>query len=127
MREEAGFTLLELLVAFAILAVAMAGMLQAFGGGLDSVRRTQAVGESWSAARSLLERVGTELPVEAGQRSGTDGSGFAWTVAIRPRKSALDQVKTPERAYALFDVVVTVSRAGAPPATLQTVRLAPAR
>ena len=126
MREEAGFTLLEVLVAFAILAVALAGMLQAFGGGLDTVRRTQAANETWSAARSLLERVGTELPLEAGQRSGTDESGLAWTVAIRPRKNALDQVKAHERAYALFDVAVTVSRAGAPVATLQTIRLAPA-
>ena len=126
MREEAGFTLLEVLVAFAILAVALAGMLQAFGGGLDTVRRTQAANETWSAARSLLERVGTELPLEAGQRSGTDESGLAWTVAIRQRKSALDQVKAHERAYALFDVAVTVSRAGAPVATLQTIRLVPA-
>ena len=126
MREEAGFTLLEVLVAFAILAVALAGMLQAFGGGLDTVRRTQAANETWSAARSLLERVGTELPLEAGQRSGTDESGLAWTVAIRQRTSALDKVKAHERAYALFDVAVTVSRAGAPVATLQTIRLAPA-
>jgi general secretion pathway protein I len=127
MREEAGFTLLEVLVAFAILAVALAGMLQAFGGGLDTVRRTEAANESWSAARSLLERVGTELPLEAGQRSGTDEAGFAWTVAIRPRKSALDQVKVHDRPYGLFEVTVTVSRAGAPAASLQTIRLAPAR
>jgi general secretion pathway protein I len=125
-HAEAGFTLLEVLVAFAILAVAMAAVLQAFGGGLDAVRRTEAASQSWSAARSLLDRVGPELPIVPGMRSGTDEAGSAWTVLIGRRKSALDQMKGAERPYALFDVLVTVEAAGTAPATLQTVRLAPA-
>jgi general secretion pathway protein I len=125
-RAEAGFSLLEVLVAFAILAVAMTAVLQAFGGGLDAVRRTQAANETWSAARSLLDRVGPELPLVPGLRNGTDASGAAWTVLINRRRSPLDQMKGFERPYALFDVVVTVSASGTAPATLQTVRLAPA-
>ena len=125
-RTEAGFTLLEVLVAFAILAVAMAAVLQAFGGGLDAVRRTETASHSWSLARSLLDRVGTELPIAPGLRNGEDGSGTAWTVLINRRKSPLDQLKAVERPYALYDVVVTVSAPGTAPATLQTVRMAPA-
>ena len=104
----------------------MAAVLQAFGGGLDAVRRTEAASHSWSLARSLLDRVGTELPIAPGLRNGEDGSGTAWTVLINRRKSPLDQLKAVERPYALYDVVVTVSAPGTAPATLQTVRMAPA-
>jgi general secretion pathway protein I len=118
--------LLEVLVAFAILAVAMTAVLQAFGGGLDAARRTETATQSWSLARSLLDRVGTELPIDPGLRNGEDEAGTAWTVLISRRKSALDQLKAVEHPYALYDVVVTVSAPGTTPATLQTVRLAPA-
>ena len=87
--DQAGFTLLELLVAFAILAVAMAAMLQAFSGGLDAARRTDRASEALAAARSLLERVGTELPVVIGLHSGGDAFGANWSVRIERRQSPL--------------------------------------
>jgi general secretion pathway protein I len=124
-QDEAGFTLLEVLVAFAILAVAMAAVLQAFGGGLDGARRSEELSQSLAVARSTLDRVGTELPIAPGLRSG-EADGVAWQVSIARRKSALDQLKDVERPYALFDVVVTVVEPGAAPVSLATVRVAPA-
>jgi general secretion pathway protein I len=122
-RREAGFTLLEVLVAFAIMAVAMTALLQAFGGGLVAARRTDAASQSLAAARSLLERVGSELPIESGTRTGGNAE-FQWQISVARRKSPLDQIKEPEPRYALFDVVVTVTATGAAPVSLATVRMA---
>ena len=63
MRDESGFALLEVLIAFAILAVAMAAALQAFTGGIETTRRTEAESAALAAARSLMERIGPELPL----------------------------------------------------------------
>ena len=124
-RGEGGFTLLEVLVAFAIMAVAMAAILQAFSGGLDATRRSQAAGEALSTARSLLDRVGAELPIVPGLRSGGSASSPSWSVRIARRKSPLDDLQESERSYALFDVVVSVTVPGAAPVSLATVRMAP--
>ncbi len=126
-RGEAGFTLLEVLVAIAILAVAMAATLQAFSGGLDATRRGEAANEALSTARSLLDRVGTELPIAPGLRSGGSAAGPSWSVQVARRKSPLDDLQGAERFYALFDVVVRVTVPGAAPVSLATVRLAPGR
>jgi general secretion pathway protein I len=122
--RERGFTLLEVLVAFAILAVAMTALLQGFGQGLTAARRTDAAGEALAEARSMLDRVGTELPLTVGATQGS-AAGLEWRLEIAPRKSALNQVKS-ERPYALFDVMVTVAGADSAPVSLTTVRLAPA-
>lgn len=121
---EAGFTLLEVLVAFAILAVALTAVLQAFGGGLESVRRADAAALSLAKARSLLERVGAELAIAPGVLNGGE-EGAGWSISISRRKSPLDQMKGLEMRYALYDVVVTVAEPGAAPVSLATVRLAP--
>ncbi len=121
---EAGFTLLEILVAFAILAVALTAVLQAFGGGLESVRRADAAALSLAKARSLLERVGTELAIAPGVLSGGEEEA-GWSVSIARSKSPLDRVKGFGRRYALYEVTVTVTAPGAAPVSLATVRLAP--
>lgn len=126
-RGEAGFTLLEVLVAFAILAVAMTATMQAFSGGLNAARRSEAASEALSTARSLLERVGTELPIAPGLRSGGSAPGPSWSVQVARRKSPLDGLQGAEWSYALYDVVVSVTVPGAAPVSLATVRLAPAR
>ncbi len=123
--DQAGFTLLELLVAFAILAVAMAATLQAFSGGLDAARRTESASEALAAARSLLDRVGTEIPIEPGRYRGGEERGTSWSIRIERRNSPLDRLAQPERFYALFDVMVTAAVPGSEPVSLATVRLAP--
>jgi general secretion pathway protein I len=85
--RSAGFTLLEALIAFAILALALTALLQGTLGGL---RTTQAAGrteEALARARSRLAAL-EAAPIRAGDQRGQDGGGFAWRTRIVPAESA---------------------------------------
>jgi general secretion pathway protein I len=80
MRAERGFTLLEVLVAFAIAALALGVMFRAIGTGLGSAAVAARYQQALSRARSHLAAAGVRLV--PGTQSGEDGGGFSWRVRI---------------------------------------------
>jgi general secretion pathway protein I len=110
---EYGFALLEVLVALAIAAIALAVL---FRGALDGVYATRVAGrygEAVALARSHLSASGI-API-AGDREGDDGNGFHWHVRVRRVGSAAfggsreDATATSSAAVDLFAVTVWVS------------------
>ncbi len=83
---DRGFTLLEVLVAFAIAALALAALTQGAAGGLRSARVAGHVQEALSRARSHL--VAAALAPAAGEQQGEDGGGYAWRVTTAPVRTA---------------------------------------
>lgn len=76
---EAGFTLIEVLVAFAVLAIVLVPLLQVFGGGLGSTQTARAYTQAALLARSKLDEMGVEAPLVEGEETGTfDAPGFRW-------------------------------------------------
>lgn len=83
MRDEQGFTLLEVLVAFVIAALAL-GVL--FHGSLGGLRTAQVAGryeEAVTRAQSHLAAL-TAGSLTPGDRQGEDGNGFHWRVRVAP-------------------------------------------
>ena len=72
-RRQKGFSLLEVLVAFSILALSMGVLMQIFSGGLHNVELSGHHVKAVAIARSLLARLGSETPVLAGEQSGEFG------------------------------------------------------
>lgn len=81
-RREAGFTLLEALVAFIIAALALAALTQGAAGGLQSARLSGHYQEALSRARSRLATL-SAAPAPGEQR-GDDGGGYLWRVSVTP-------------------------------------------
>lgn len=119
-----GFTLIEILIAFAIMAVALVTLLRVFGGGLATTARLERSSAVLSLARSTLERVGADIPLVAGQQSGVTPDGMAWVLDIRPA-GLIDAQAVPTAQLLPYEVAITVSAAGVSPVTLTTLRLAP--
>jgi general secretion pathway protein I len=77
-----GFTLLEVLVAFTILALVMGALLRVFSGGMRTaeVARDHAVGTL--LAESKLAAIGIEEPLVEGERTGVFDNGYRWHYSI---------------------------------------------
>ncbi len=103
--RDGGFTLLEVLVAFAIAALALGVLFEGAVGGIRSTRIADRTEEALSRARSHLAAVGQGTPLGPGTQEGDDGSGFHWSVRIRPLQSAL----TSSSRVVLYAVQVTES------------------
>jgi general secretion pathway protein I len=84
-RGERGFTLLEVLLAFALLATAMGLLIGMLSGGLRQIGDSAQATEASLHAQSLLDAVGTLEPLAEGHREGDwDDHRFRWTLDIEP-------------------------------------------
>lgn len=88
----AGFTILEVLVAFVVLALALGALLQVFSGGLREAQLADEYARASQVAQSRLALVTAAEKIEEGSSAGTD-DGFAWQVAVTPYD---ERVESPE-------------------------------
>lgn len=82
-RAESGFTLLEVLVAFAVLAVMLVPILQVFGGGLGMTQTARGYAEGVLLARSKLAELSVAQDLREGESSGDfDERSYRWHASI---------------------------------------------
>jgi general secretion pathway protein I len=84
MSRERGFTLIEVLVAFAIAALAVTVLFKGIGAGVGTVRTAGHYEEAVSRAESHLAAIGHSVDIAAGELQGDDGSGYHWRIKIAP-------------------------------------------
>ena len=84
MARRDGFTLLELMVALALLALLMAPAFQSLSAALDRLGRGRVAAEALVLAQSTLDRVGNDIPVGEDEVRGRTGDGFTWVVQTAP-------------------------------------------
>jgi general secretion pathway protein I len=93
--RQAGFSLLEVLVAFAILAVSLGVLMQIFSRAtLTSVTAAE-YSRAASLAQARLAAVGNAIPLTPGGTSGDPEDGFAWELSITPAELG---EPTPDRS-----------------------------
>lgn len=78
-----GFSLLEMLVALAILGIALGALYQAASGATRNLRTAQRHAYAVELARSLLDQYAV-VPAAGLAERGETGSGFRWQVRARP-------------------------------------------
>jgi general secretion pathway protein I len=121
-----GFMLLEVVVAFTILALALAALLQATGTGLRAMSAAERRLAATELAENLLAEAGIAAPFGAGAETGRAG-GLRWerTLTAMP---VLDTSAVPG-ATAIepyrVDVAVRDRNTGQVLIELRSVRLAP--
>ncbi|WP_295430254.1 prepilin-type N-terminal cleavage/methylation domain-containing protein [uncultured Thiodictyon sp.] len=103
-RRQAGFSLLEVLVAFAILAVSLGVLMQIFSRATITTITTAQYSRAAALAQARLAAVGSAIPLKEGPVSGDPEDGFAWQIGIVP----VELGETPT-ASGLSDVVPAVT------------------
>jgi general secretion pathway protein I len=83
-RGTAGFTLLEVLIAFIIAGLAIAALMQAGGSGLAATKAAVRYEEAVSRARSHLASATHGAALAPSDNHGDDGRGFLWRVRVTP-------------------------------------------
>jgi general secretion pathway protein I len=116
MRRQRGFTLIEVVVAFVLLALVLSVSLEIFSKGMARAGDLDDRARALVVAQSQLAFAGAEEALKEGVTSGaTDDRRFQWTVTVR----RADDLATgtdgtaPSSAYALYRVDVRVAWRGA--------------
>jgi general secretion pathway protein I len=87
-ERDGGFTLIEVLVSFAILVAAVSVLQGGFGGGWRGIRAADMETEALEIAKAKLAALGVETALEPGVTEGEAGDGFSWTSTIVQHEAA---------------------------------------
>lgn len=106
-RKNRGMTLIEVLVAFVILSLAMGVIMQIFFGGMRNGRLADGYSRAVFLAESKLAAVGVEQPLAVSQESGQLGADMGWRITITPYDDggAADRLLMAQRLYQVQVVV----------------------
>jgi general secretion pathway protein I len=77
-----GFTLIEALAAFAILALSLGQLLRSVGLGAENERRADFLTRATADGQSHLAALGLSLPLVAGESSGQYDDGLRWRLDV---------------------------------------------
>jgi general secretion pathway protein I len=106
--HHSGFTLIEAVVALAILALTLGVVYESFGW---SLHRTAAVEKrelAWLTAQSVLATVRGRSVLQVGSERGESTDGLTWEAQIAGYKAAID----PLSPIQPFEVTIDVSWGG---------------
>lgn len=107
--RQSGFSLLEILVAFSILAIALGILLNIFSSGVQTAVIAEEYSSAVQIAESLKARAGVESPLQGGQANGIIDDKYRWQVTIAPFQLTMDNLDTNAIPASLFMVTVNVS------------------
>jgi general secretion pathway protein I len=132
--RAAGFSLIEVLAAFVILALVGTALFRVFSGALGNVAASDEYSRATLFAESQLAGLGIETPLREGTQQGTSDDGnYVWTTKIEPYTPPgitpeMDST-TAAMPARLWRLSVTVRWPGAPGSerlvALSTQRVAP--
>ncbi len=123
--RQHGFSLIEVLVAFMILAMALTVIFRIFAGGLRNVSLSQDYARAELLAESQMSAVGLDEPLQAGVTGGDWGERFNWERTIDEYQPWSDRrrLNAEVRAYRITVKVSWQHSGGHSEVVLSSVRL----
>ena len=121
---QRGFSLLEVLVAFAILALSLGVLMQIFSRAMSTTATSATYSRAVTLAEAKLNEVGAVIPLEEGVHTGEPEDGMDWIVHIEPYPmgDALD-FELPRQPYRVTAVASWPTLGGTRRVALRSLRL----
>ena len=109
-RFQSGYTLIEVIVAFAVLALALTLLLGTLSGASKQVRWADDAGRASLHAQSLLDQIGVGEALAPGQRQGDFENGrYHWQLDVSPWRDPAQPAAAEQPQDALAPVLLAVS------------------
>ncbi len=108
-NNHKGFSLLEILIAFSILAFSLGILLKIFSSGVDTATVAEDYTVAVQVAESLMAKTGIETPLQVGQDSGTENEKYDWLLTVNPYIFESGNSDSVTTTMTLFKVKVIVS------------------
>lgn len=132
-RNQRGYTLIEVIVAFALLALALTLLLGTLSGAVRQVRWSGDAGRAALHAQSLMDTIGVGQALLPVQRNGQfDAGRYRWSLAVAPWDEPLPPsapvVPRAPSLHRLYEITLSVQWGSGGPRErleLRTLRLAP--
>jgi general secretion pathway protein I len=82
-KKAQGFTLIEVMVAMAILSIGLVAIIELFGGGLRLARVSAEYTKAAGHARVKMEEIALSKTLEEGVKEGEFDNDFRWLVEVK--------------------------------------------
>ncbi len=108
---QSGFTLIEVVVAFVILSLALAVIYESFGWSLRRSATVRQREHAWLTAQSLLSELRRQPQLPTGSREGVTNEGLRWTSNVRtsdPQVAEQAGKQASNQKLAAFEVTLQV-------------------
>jgi general secretion pathway protein I len=122
---EAGFTLVEVIVALAILSASLSVLLGMISGGVLRTASAERMMEAGSLTQSLMAEIGTEYPVRAEERAGEFVNGYRWHLKMQQYGGDTNTGEGPVGLYEISTEVQWEEGTQTRSVQLKTLRLGP--
>ena len=112
--RERGFTLIEVVVAFVLLALVMSTAFEIFSAGLARAGQLEDRSRALVIAQSRMAIVGVEETLKEGESAGeSEDRKYQWAVSVKRTGEGEDPAKPAPSVYSLYRIDVRVTWRGA--------------
>ena len=127
-KRGAGFTLIEVVIAFLLLSVVLMTVFEIFSKGMSRAGELDDYAQALVVAQAQLATVGVEAPLTEGATAGeSEDSRYRWAMTVTADPETTDPSRLVQGGYRLFVVEARVtwqSALGARDLSLSTLQIA---
>lgn len=106
--KQQGFSLLEILMAFSIMAMALGILLNIFSGGVKTAMVAEDYTVAVQIAESLMAKAGTEIPLKPHHSNGEESDKYRWSLEIAPYTLSSSSIDLQAVRVELYKVSASV-------------------